>query len=145
LLANNFRKLKNSQKLTTGAFSYLCVHSINGCGINSGPSLRKDSARILFQNKFEEFLVRNYDAVSLVAKSVGFTPLNLLWQTCSGAVRGHGFFCFYQCFFCSYWESCFLSSGKKTDITKMKIVCSLKTVNRAITTTGFTKPNKKTD
>jgi len=47
-LPNNFRKLKNSQKLTTGAFSYHYVHNINGCTINAGPSLRKNSARESF-------------------------------------------------------------------------------------------------
>jgi len=50
------------------------------------PVYAKTPQGILFQNKFEEFLVRNYDAVSLVAKSVGFTPLkptlaNLFWSS----------------------------------------------------------------
>jgi hypothetical protein len=50
------------------------------------PVYAKTPQGTMFQNKFEEFLVRNYNAVSLIAESVGFTPLkptlpNLFWSS----------------------------------------------------------------
>lgn len=81
--SDNLRIIK-SLKLGLSATSQ-CAETLN-VELTLVPVYAKTEQGILFQNKFEEFLTRSAYAVSLAARSVGFTPVKptaaqLFWNS----------------------------------------------------------------